>query len=144
MLQCLTEGLPLLALVLAVICCFLAGPRKQDAIYLGTHATAEAAARVRDRAVLALQQAGCAPGAVLSFPKEDYDEEQLPHITGVTVLQLHAHVILCNKVQLFFHASAPLQYTTIKCNFSLSIAAAAASPAAAAAAQGTCCRTRRV
>jgi hypothetical protein len=61
-------------------------------LFLGNYARAEAAARARDRAVLVLQQAGCALRAELNFPRADYEGEQLPVITGVTVLQLQLHL----------------------------------------------------
>jgi hypothetical protein len=63
-------------------------------MYMGFYATAEAAARSHDRAVLALQQAGKAACVVLNFPKSEYAGEQLPAVTGA------AYDCSCNCVGL--------------------------------------------
>jgi hypothetical protein len=75
--------------LLAAACCRLRLPwvawctgGVRGSFLFGSFATAEAAARAHDRAVLALRQAGKAARAALNFLEADYAGEQLPAMTG--------------------------------------------------------------
>jgi hypothetical protein len=78
-------------LACAAACCghvaaLLAGCATGKDLWLGTsYATAEAAARARDRAVLALQRAGLVVPAGLNFPEAAYQGEELLQLSGTAV-----------------------------------------------------------
>jgi hypothetical protein len=64
----------------------LAGWATGEEFYLGFYATAEAAARARDRAVVALQRVGLNVSLGLNFPEADYQGEELLQLSGTAVV----------------------------------------------------------
>jgi hypothetical protein len=65
----------------------LAGCVTGEQLHLGScYATAEAAARARDRAVLSLQRAALVVPSGLNFAEADYQGEELLQLSGTAVV----------------------------------------------------------